>query len=204
MGAGGGSQILQGWECDGVITHCLLSTEFWASLSIHNRWRSDHPWSMHVVIQLLSCLSLSVTHGLQHARLSCPSLCPRVCSDSCPLSRWCHPTISSSVIPFSFHLQSFLASGSFPMSQLFISGDQSIGISASASVLPMNIQSWFSLELTGLISLQSKDLSRAFPSTAIWKHQFFGSQPPTSLYDYWKNQSFDYTNLCQQGDIFAS
>ena len=88
------------------------------------------------------------------------------------------------------------------MNQLFTSGDQSIGI--SASVLPMNIQSWFSLGLTGLISLQSKDLSRAFPSTTIWKRQFFGSQPPTSVHDHWKNQSFDYTNLCQQGDIFAS
>ena len=115
---------------------------------------------------------------------------------------WCHPTNSFSVVPFSSHLQSFPESGSFPISQLFTSGDQSIGVSASASVLPMNIQSWFSLELTGLISLQSKELLRVFPSTAIWKHQFFGSQPPTSVHDYWKKQSFDYTNLCQQSDVF--
>ena len=100
--------------------------------------------------------------GLQHARPPCPSPTPRVYSNSCPLSRWCHPTISSSVIPFSFRLQSFPASGSFPMSQLFTSGSQSIGVSASASVIPMNIQDWFPLRLTGWISLQFKGLSRDF------------------------------------------
>ena len=94
-------------------------------------------------------------HGLQHTRLLCPSPTPRACSNSCPLSRWCHPTISSSVVPFSSCLQSFTASGSFPMSQFFASGDQSIGVSASASVLPMNIQDWLPLGLTGWISLQS-------------------------------------------------
>jgi len=99
-------------------------------------------------------------HGLQHTRLPCPSPTPGAYSNSCPLSRWCHPTISSSVIPFSSRLQSFLASGSFPMSQFFASGDQSIGVSASASVLPMNIQDWFPLGLTALISLLSKGLSR--------------------------------------------
>jgi len=99
-------------------------------------------------------------YGLQHARLPCPLLSPRSCSNSCPLSWWCHPIISSSVLPFSSCLQSFPASGSFPMSQLFTSGDQSIGASASASVLPMNIQDWFLLGLTYLISLQSKGLSR--------------------------------------------
>ena len=97
-------------------------------------------------------------HGLQHARFSCPSPAPRACSSSCPSSRWCHPTISFSVVPFSSCLQSFPASGSFPMSQLFTSGGQNIGVSASASVIPMNIQDWFSLGLTGLISLQSKGL----------------------------------------------
>ena len=91
-------------------------------------------------------------HGLQHARLLCPSLSPQVCSNSCPLSQWCHPTISSSVIPFSSHLQPFPASGSFPMSQLLTSGGQSIGVSASTSVLPMNIQGWFPLGRTGWIS----------------------------------------------------
>ena len=99
-------------------------------------------------------------HGLQHTRLPCLLPTPGAYSNSCPLSRWCHPTISSSVIPFSSRLQSFLASGSFPMSQFFASGDQSIGVSALASVLPMNIQDWFPLGLTALISLLSKGLSR--------------------------------------------
>ena len=98
-----------------------------------------------------------------------------LCSNSCPLSWWCHPTILSSVIPFSSCLQSFPASGSFPMSQFFTSGGQSIGVSASASVLPMNIQDWFPLGLTGLVSLQSKGLSRVFSNTTVQKHQFFGA-----------------------------
>ena len=115
-------------------------------------------------------------HGLQHARLPCPSLFPRVCSNSYPGSRWCHPTISSSVAPFSCP-QSFLASGSFPMSQLFESGGHSIGASASASVLPMNIQDWFLFGLTSLTSLLSKGLSRVFSSTTVWKYQFFSTQP---------------------------
>ena len=115
-------------------------------------------------------------HGLWHARLPCPSLSPRVCSNSCPLSRWCHPTISSSVVPFSSCLQSFPASGSFPMSQVFTSGGQNIGASTSTSVLPMNIQSWFPLGWTGWISLQSKWLSRVFASTTVWRHQFFSTQ----------------------------
>ena len=110
-------------------------------------------------------------HELQHARTPCPSPIPGVYSNSN------HPTVSSSVIPFSSHHQSFPASGSFPMSQLFASGGQSIGAPASASVLPMNIQGWFPLGLTGLISLQSKRLSRVFSSISIQKHQFFGAQP---------------------------
>ena len=112
-------------------------------------------------------------HGLQHARLPCPSPTPVACSNSYPLSWWCHLTISSPVV-FSC-LQSFPASGSFPMSWLFSSGGQSI-FGASASVLPMYIQGWFLLGLTGLISLQSKGLSRIFASTTIQKHQFFGAQ----------------------------
>ena len=100
-------------------------------------------------------------HGLQHTRLSCPSPTPRACLNSCPFSQWCHPTISSSVIPFSSHLQSFPESGSFPKSQLFASSGQSIGVSASASVLPMNIQGWFPLGWTGWISLQSTGLSKS-------------------------------------------
>ena len=113
---------------------------------------------------------------LQHTRLPCPSPTPRAFSNSCPLIGWCHPTISSSVIPFSSCLQSFPASGSFSMSQFFASGGQSIGVSASASVLPMNIQDWFPLGLTDLISLQSKGLSRVFSNTTVQKHQFFSTQ----------------------------
>ena len=116
-------------------------------------------------------------HELQHASPPCPSLFPGVCPSSCSLSQWCHPTTSSSVAPFSPCLQSFPTSVSFPMSQLFTSGRQSIGASASASVLPMSIQGWFPLGWTGLISLQSKGLSKVFSSTRVQMHQFFGTQP---------------------------
>ena len=141
--------------------------------------------------------------GLQYTGLRCPSPTPRAYSKSCPLSQWSHPTISSSVIPFSSCLQSFSASGSFPMSWVFASGGQSIGVSASASVLPVNIQDWFPLGLTGLIPLQSKGLSRVFSNTTVQKHQslvlsFLYDPKPTTIYDYWKNHSFDYTDLCQQ------
>ena len=115
-------------------------------------------------------------HGLQHARLPCPSPTPGACSNSCPLSWWCHPTISSSVFPFSSHLQSCPASGCFQMSQFFESGDQSTRASASASVFPMNIQDWFPLGWTGWISLQSKGLWRGFFNTTVQKHQLFGAQ----------------------------
>ena len=118
------------------------------------------------------CLTLW-SHGLQHTRLPCPSLFLTVYSNSCPLSQWCYLTISSAT-PFSFCLQSFPASGSFSMSRLFESGGQSIG--ASASVLPMNIQGWSPLGLTGLIILLSKGFSRIFSSTTVWKHRFFGYQ----------------------------
>ena len=115
-------------------------------------------------------------HGLQHIRLACPLISLWVGSNSYLLSQWCHPTISFSVIPFSSCLQSFPASGSFPLSQLFLSDDQSTGPSASASVLSMNIQGWFPLGLTGLISLLSKGLSRVFSSITIQKHKFFHTQ----------------------------
>ena len=115
-------------------------------------------------------------NGLQCARPPCPSPAPGVCSNSCPLRRWCHPTNSSSVIPFSSHLQSFPASESFQMSLFFASGGQSIGVSASASVLPMNTQDWSPLGWTGWITLQSKGLSRVFSNTTVQKHQFFVSQ----------------------------
>ena len=115
-------------------------------------------------------------HELQHARPPCPSPTPRVHPNPCPSSRWCHPTISSSVVPFSFCPQSFPASGSFQMSQLFASGGQSIGVLASTSVLPMNTQDWSPSGWTGWISLQSKGLSRVFSNTTVQKHQFFGAQ----------------------------
>ena len=115
-------------------------------------------------------------HGLQRARSPCPSPTPRTCSNSCPSGQWCHTTISSSVVPFSSYPQSFLASGSFPVSQFFTSGGQSIGVSASLSVVPMNIQDWFPSGLTGWISLQSKQLPRVFSNTTVQKHQFFCSQ----------------------------
>ena len=129
---------------------------------------------------LLLLFSRSVAHsatdGLQHTRLPCPSPIPKACSNSRPSSQWCHPTISSSVVAFFSCLQSF------QMSHLLASGGQSIGVSASASVLLMNIQDWFPLGLTGLISLQSKVLSRVFSNTAVQKHQFFGTQ-----FSLWSN-----------------
>ena len=115
-------------------------------------------------------------HEPQHTRLPCPSPAPEVYSTSCPSSRWCHPAISSSVVPFSSCPQSLPASGSFPMSQLFAWGGQSIAVSASASVLPMNTQDWSPLGWTGWISLQSKGLSRVFSNATVQKHQFFGTQ----------------------------
>ena len=135
-------------------------------------------------------------HGLQHARPPCSSPAPGVYPNSCPLSQWCHQTISSSVVPFSSCLQSFPASGSFQMSQFFPSGGQSIGVSASASVLPMNTQDWSPLGWTGWISLQSKGLSRVFSNTTVQKHQFFSIQLSSQsnshiTHDYWKNHSLD-------------
>ena len=116
-------------------------------------------------------------HGLQHPRLPCPSPSSRACANSCPLSQWCHPTTSSLIIPFSSCLQSYPASGSFLMSWLFTSGGQSIGASASASVLSVNIQDWFPLGMTGLISLLSRGLSRVLYSTTVWKHEVFNTLP---------------------------
>ena len=116
-------------------------------------------------------------HGLQHTRLHCLSLSLRACSNLCALTQWCHPTSSPSVTPFSLGPQSFLAPGSFLIGPLFVSGGQSTGASASASVLPMNIQGLFPSGLTGLISLLSKGLSRVFSSTTVGRHQFFGAQP---------------------------
>ena len=138
-------------------------------------WQDNVPFSVQLSLSVMSD-SLR-THGLQHARPPCPSPTPEVYSDSCPFSQWCYPTISSCIVPFSSHLQSFPASGSFQMSQFIASGGQSIGVSASASVLPMNIQDWFCLGWTGWISLQSKGLSRVCSNTTVQKHQFFSAQP---------------------------
>ena len=151
-----------------------LSSEFkcwWLETSIIN-----FPISLFSWVQSLSCVQLLPPHGLQHARLPCSSPAPGTCSNSCPSSQWCHPAISSSAIPFSSCLQSFPASRSFPMSQFFAWGGQSIGVSVSTSVLPMNIQDWFPLGWTGWIFSLSKALSRVFCNTTVQKHQFFGGQ----------------------------
>ena len=152
--------------------------------------------NLRASVQMLSHVQLFRLRGLQQARLPCPSPTPGACSNSCPSSRWCHQTISSSVVPFSCS-QSFPTSGSFPMSRFFPSGGQSIGASASVSVLSMNIQEWFPLGLTGL-TFQSKGLSRVFSSTTIWKHSsnslalsLLYGPTLTSLCDYWKNHNFD-------------
>ena len=146
-----------------------------ASEDLHN---ARHPHTTFWCVQF-SCWVVTNflrPHGLQHARPPCPSPTPGIYSDSCLLSWWGHPTISSSVITFSSCLQSFPESGFFPLSQFFASGVQSIGASASWSVLPMNIQDWFPLGLTGLISLNSKGFPSIFSKTTVQKHQFFGAQ----------------------------
>ena len=146
-------------------------------------------------VQSLSHVWLCDPHGQQHSRPPCPSPAPRVYSNSCPLSQGCHPTISSSVLPFSSRLQSFPASGSFPVSQFFTSGGHIIGVSASASVLPMNIQDWFPLGWTGWISLQSKgqesSLTPQFKSINSSALSFLYGPTLISIDDCWKNHSFD-------------
>ena len=155
-----------------------------------------------VVVFTCSVVSDSLwPYGLQHARLPCPSPNPRVCSNSCPLGWWCHPNISSSVIPFSSCPQSFSASGSFPLSQLFPSGGQNIRV--SASVLPMNNQGWFPLGLTGLISLHPKGLTRVFFNINFLALSLLYSPTFTSIHNYWKNHSFDCMDLCQQSNCLC-
>ena len=151
--------VLEWWKC-----YIIDSDGAFTSL-----WLYSVPFSRSVVSDSLQ------PHGPQHTRLPCPSPAPRACSNSRPSSQWCHPTISPSVIPFS-NLQSFPELGSFPVSQFFASGGPSIGVSASASGLLLNIQDWFPLRLIGWISLQSKGLSRVFSNTTVQKHQFFGTQ----------------------------
>jgi len=149
----------------GVDCHFLLHSTHWLCLN-----------DVRIICGVSSVTQPLQPPGLQHTRPPCPSPTPSVYSNSCPLSWWCHPTISSSVVPFSSHLQSFPASGSFPVSQFFPSGDQSIGASALASILPMTIQDWLPLGWTGWISLQSKGLSRVFSNTTVQKHQLFDAQ----------------------------
>ena len=165
-------------------------------------------WVLDVVVELLSHVQLFVTPWTAECQASLSFTISRsllkLMSDSCSnsLSQWCHPTISSSVTSLSSCPQSLPASGSFPVSPFFASGGPNIGASTSASVLSMNIQGWFPLGLTGLISLLSKGFSRVFSSTTVENHQFFGSQPSlwsivTSVHDKWKKHSSDYTHLCQ-------
>ena len=147
-------------------------------------------------------------HELQHASLPHPSPTPKAYSNSCPLSQWCHSTISSSVVPFSSHLQSFPGSGSFPMSQFFTSGGQSTGVSASASILPMNIQDWFPLGWAGgspwspRVSQESSSTTQ-FKSINSSRLSFLNSPTLTSIHDYWKNHSFDKMDLCWQNNVSA-
>ena len=174
--------------CPGVWHHLKAQHHVWSDLLvIFSTWQVKEFWFLSMVIPQavpstawvsyhsvqFSCLVVFdclLLHGLQHSRLPCPSPTPGAYSNSCPLSQWCHATISSSVVPFSSHLQSFTTSGSFQMNQFFASGGQSIGVSASASVLPMNIQDWFPLGWTGGMSLLSKRLSRVFSNTILQKH----------------------------------
>ena len=152
--------------CWPISVYCLWPHILCCPVSIHHSIQFSH-----------SVVSESLwPHELQHASPPCPSSIPRVYSNSCPLSWWCHPTIPSPVVPFSSCPQSFPASRSFQMSQLFTSGGQSVGVSASTSVLPMNTQDWSPLGWTDWISLQSKELSRVFSDTTVQKHQFFGAQ----------------------------
>ena len=168
-------------------------------------------WRRHMTSVQFSPSVLSDSlrpHGLQHARLPCSSATPRAYSNSCPSSLWCHPTISSSVILFSSHLQFFQASGSFPMSQFFASGGQSIGVSASTSLPPVNTQDWLPLGWASWISLQSKGLSESY-STSQFRSinslvlSLLYGLTLTSIQNCWKNHNFDYMNFCRQSDISA-
>ena len=171
--------------------------DIWNHLTI---WNTFFLFTISSVSQL--CLTL-LPHGLQHARLPCPSPTP-ICSNSCPSSPWCHPTISSSVVPFSSCLPSFPASVSFSMSQVFTSGAQSTGASASASVVPTKIQDWSPLGLTGLIPLQSKRLSRGvFSNTTVQKYQFFGTQLSLWSNSHIHTWLLEKPKLCWESNISA-
>ena len=181
------TRLLHPWgflgKSTGLECHCLLQTcsLFQNSKACFTKQKKKKNSTTRIKLLLLfSCQVTSDSywlHRLHHARLPCSLPSPRICPSSCPLNRWCHPTNSSSVTLFFFYVQSFPASGSFPMSQLFTLGGQCIGASASASVLPKWIWGWFPLRLTGLVSLVPKGLSRVFYSTTVWKHQFYSTLP---------------------------
>ena len=206
-----GRKVLNHW----ITRKVSLYLDFWLGI-LDDQRKLRTPFSCRYFQFLSQCLAhcccclvtkSCLTHGLQHARLPRPSLFPRAYSNTYPLSQWCHPTIWSSVTPFSSCLQSFPASEAFPMSWLY-AGGQSIGVSASASVLPVNTQDWFPSGWTGWISLQSKGLSRVFSTTMIWKHPFFGAQHSLCSNSHictncWKNHSFGYMDLCLQSGISA-
>ena len=180
------------WICKMIILNTETLVWSWIMAVGWSYW-----WCLTSVQFSRSVMSNSLwPHELKHARPPCPSPTPRVYANSCPLSQWCYPTVSSSVIPFSSCPQSFQASGSFQMRQLFASSGQSIGVSASTSTLPMNMQDWFPLGWIGWISLQSKGLSRVFSNTTVQKQNssvlcFLYSPTLTSIHDYWKNHSLD-------------
>ena len=183
--------IFPTWESNWGLLHCRQNLYHWAIRLMDCSLRVIYFIPENIQFNSVSVMSNSLwPHGLQHARHPCPSPTPRVYTNSCPLSQWRPPTISSSVVPFFSCHQSFPVSGSFQMNQFFASGGQSIGVSTSASVLPMSIQGWFPLGWTSCMYLQSKGLSRVFSNTTVQKHQFFGAQL-TSIHDYWKNHSFD-------------
>ena len=163
------------------------------------------PWTLGISSRPLQAVQPTLAAPVP-CRLPCPSPTPRAYSNSCPLSRWYHPTISSSVIPFSSCLQSFLASGSFPMSQFFTSGGQNTGVSASELILQMNIQELFSLEWTGWTPCRPRDSRESFPTPQFKSINslalsFLYSSTLTSIHDYWKNHSFDYIDLHQQSHV---
>ena len=176
-------QKLGEWKFPGV--HCSIHHQALGKRGVQAKFSS-----VQFSLSVMSYASLPC--GLQHSRPPCPSPTPRIYPNSRPLSRWCHPTISSSVVPFS-RLQSFPASGSFQMGQLFTFGGQSIGVSASTSVLPMNTQDWFPLGWTGWISLQSQESSPTpqFKSISSSELSFLYSPTLTFIHDYWKNHSLD-------------
>ena len=191
------------WTSSCYNTICWKVYHFSPELSLFLCQRFSSVQFSHSIVS--DCLQ---PHVSQHARPPCPSPTPGVHSKSCPSSQWYHSAISSSVIPFSSCPQSLPASGSFPMSQLFAWGGQSTGVSASASVLPMNTQDWSPLGWTGSIFLQSKGLSRVFSNTTVQNYQFFSAQllhssTITSIHDYWKNHSLDQTDLCWQSNVSA-